>query len=434
MKKLLYILLLISLSANAATYYVSPSGNDSNAGTLAAPWLNWNYSFNRLIAGDVLYIRGGNYTVMGSANQAVTISNKNGTAGNLISVFNYMGEVPILVCSSLTGSGEHYGILINNSSFWHFKGITIKSVREYNNGATWAKGFEISSGSHDLLLEQISVTDCGGGFTFGGSTAMTNISFLNCDSFFNYDRVDGGGYCNGFSANVPSGSSITYTGCRAWSNSDDGFDFYGGEGVFVLKNCWAWRNGWDVPTSGDGAGYKFGLSIIGNGSRTVLNCISAFNKLIGFDESADNGSTTPMFLYNCISYSNVNDCGFHFTVPGGTAFTTLRNNISYLSYPGRDYEGRARNVQDHNTWNGIAVSNNDFVSTDYTQMAGARVNGELPLITFLHLKSTSGLIDKGVDVGLPYSGSAPDLGAFEYSSTPVIDKYLIMINNSIVKF
>jgi hypothetical protein len=27
----------------------------------------------------------------------------------------------------------------------------------------------------------------------------------------------------------------------------------------------------------------------------------------------------------------------------------------------------------------------------------------------------SDLIDKGVDVGLPYTGSAPDLGAFEFS-------------------
>lgn len=31
-----------------------------------------------------------------------------------------------------------------------------------------------------------------------------------------------------------------------------------------------------------------------------------------------------------------------------------------------------------------------------------------------HLQSSSPVINKGINVGLPYSGSAPDLGAYEY--------------------
>jgi hypothetical protein len=42
-------------------------------------------------------------------------------------------------------------------------------------------------------------------------------------------------------------------------------------------------------------------------------------------------------------------------------------------------------------------------------------DGSLPETTLLHLASTSGLIDKGTNVGLTFSGSAPDLGAYEYS-------------------
>jgi hypothetical protein len=37
----------------------------------------------------------------------------------------------------------------------------------------------------------------------------------------------------------------------------------------------------------------------------------------------------------------------------------------------------------------------------------------LPDVDFLHLASGSDLIDGGVDVGLDFDGSAPDLGAFE---------------------
>jgi hypothetical protein len=37
----------------------------------------------------------------------------------------------------------------------------------------------------------------------------------------------------------------------------------------------------------------------------------------------------------------------------------------------------------------------------------------LPDITYLRLVSGSNLRNAGVDLGLPYDGSAPDLGAFE---------------------
>ena len=64
----------------------------------------------------------------------------------------------------------------------------------------------------------------------------------------------------------------------------------------------------------------------------------------------------------------------------------------------------------------------DFVSLDYLQMLNDRASdGSLPEMSFLHQASTSGMIDKGIDVGLPFWGATPDLGAFEYklfASTP----------------
>jgi hypothetical protein len=40
-------------------------------------------------------------------------------------------------------------------------------------------------------------------------------------------------------------------------------------------------------------------------------------------------------------------------------------------------------------------------------------DGNVPALTALHLAPGSTLIDKGTDVGLPFQGPAPDLGAFE---------------------
>ena len=40
----------------------------------------------------------------------------------------------------------------------------------------------------------------------------------------------------------------------------------------------------------------------------------------------------------------------------------------------------------------------------------------MPKIDFLRLAAGSKMIDKGTDVGLPFVGTAPDLGAYEYGA------------------
>ena len=59
----------------------------------------------------------------------------------------------------------------------------------------------------------------------------------------------------------------------------------------------------------------------------------------------------------------------------------------------------------------------DFVSLDYSKNIGPRnADGSLPESDFLRLKNGSEMIDAGTDVGLPYSGKAPDLGAYEFNN------------------
>lgn len=63
----------------------------------------------------------------------------------------------------------------------------------------------------------------------------------------------------------------------------------------------------------------------------------------------------------------------------------------------------------------MTVSDADFESLDFAAcVKGPRqADGSLPNCTFLRLAARSDLIDKGTDVGMPFLGSAPDLGAFE---------------------
>ena len=75
----------------------------------------------------------------------------------------------------------------------------------------------------------------------------------------------------------------------------------------------------------------------------------------------------------------------------------------------------AKNDAQNNWFNlPIQVSESDFASTDEKQLIQPRQpNGELPKITFLHPAQKSAIIDAGVDVGFPFHGAHPDLGAFE---------------------
>jgi hypothetical protein len=114
-----------------------------------------------------------------------------------------------------------------------------------------------------------------------------------------------------------------------------------------------------------------------------------------------------MVIYNCTSGSN-GKYGFSF---GNGNESIIKNCISYNETVGQF----GRNTVDHNSWqNGHTVSSADFVSIDESELTHQRkADGSLPEINFLHLITGSRLIDKGVDVGIPYNGKAPDLGAFE---------------------
>src|SRR5690606_5767010 len=80
----------------------------------------------------------------------------------------------------------------------------------------------------------------------------------------------------------------------------------------------------------------------------------------------------------------------------------IRNSIS----AGTGTVSLASSVDDkNNSWN-LNVSDPKFSSTDPSSAS------------FLRLSSSSPLVDKGTNVGLPYAGQAPDIGAYEVSVAP----------------
>jgi hypothetical protein len=61
----------------------------------------------------------------------------------------------------------------------------------------------------------------------------------------------------------------------------------------------------------------------------------------------------------------------------------------------------------------MTVTGKDL-STILGMLGPRNADGSLPYVDFLKLKEGSRAIDKGEDLGFPFVGKAPDLGAFEY--------------------
>ena len=82
-------------------YYVSPTGSNSNPGTITQPWQTMIKAFRSLRAGDTLYMRGGEYTTSWRSGRF----ENSGTASQPITVTNYPGETVEILVSSNQGVG-----------------------------------------------------------------------------------------------------------------------------------------------------------------------------------------------------------------------------------------------------------------------------------------------------------------------------------------
>jgi hypothetical protein len=424
-----------------ATYYVSTTGSDSGAGTITQPWATWQWGFNHILPGDILYIRGGTYTptvivTTSSRHCAVVVSGKNGSAGSKYQVFAYPGEVPILDCRNITSSTyERRGILILNSSYWHIKGLSVTRVDQAVNrmGGQGIEVWGISSCTYNTIESCIAYYNGGPGM--GTRQYVNEIHFLNCDAYSNFDPYSNnpGGNADGFDVGYSYNDGIVrLTGCRAWWNGDDGFDMYQGtgyRGIYYLTNCWAWHHGYGPAEQavGDGAGFKLGSGpFIQTDTVTRLylyNCIAYDNRTWGFSQNMGNSKSA---LYNCIAYDNVGR-GFDFS--WNNQYDTLRNCISYANGSSDIFLSNV--IHDHNSWDSspaVTVSSADFTSLLGAQLSNTRQSsGNLPLMTFLHLTATSDLINRGGSTGIyatdgDYNAwdTPPSIGPFEYAAVGAI--------------
>lgn len=403
--------LVTAATLNAAVYYVHPAGNDQAEGSLEKPFATLQRGHDAAGPGDTVYVRGGTYTLK-DRTTGVDL-HKSGKPDQHIRYFAYPDEVPVFDGAGLRGPGRVVGLRIGGS--WvHVKGLEVRNVPA-PRGTSY--GVWVKDASH-TILEGLTLHDHQGpGLFIDGGTGGHLV--LNCDSYNNYDpnsRTGDGQNADGFGCHYQErGPSTVFRGCRAWWNSDDGYDWMKQEVPVIIENCWAMGagytpNGGPPAPSGNGAGFKMGNTHTGV-RHTIRNCVAIRNKAQGFYANHSYGGSD---WHNNTAYAN-RGSAFDMlsdTTLSGEKVHRLRNNVAH---PAKIKNPGASDMS-HNTWDlGLTVTDGDFASVSDAGFLGPRQpNGDLPDLRFLRLRQGSQLIDKGIDVGLPFKGKAPDLGAYEF--------------------
>ena len=274
---------------------------------MAAPWATLQKGVNTAVAGDTVWIRGGTYRVTTPANSGAGINfNKSGTSDtNRIKYWAYPGEVPLFDFSGLVISTSGYTNGFSVSGSWlHFKGLEVANV-PMNTASN--NGISVNNGSNDIF-ESLNLHNNNGTGLFIGN-GMGGHLVLNSDSHDNYDpnsSQGNGQNADGFGVHYQTaGARTIIRGCRAWWNSDDGYDLINHEVSVTVEYSWAMGNGYanygtTNPPDGNGNGFKMGSS-----DRMVRHLVQGNvawkNKAAGFYANHSSGGNT---WYNNTSFQN----------------------------------------------------------------------------------------------------------------------------------
>ncbi len=439
-KQLNFMVAIAFLAADclsAREFHVATDGNDSMGGSAAKPFATVQRAQKSAEPGDTVFIHGGTYRMTDARiawNQRgrahVILLDKSGRSGKPINYFAYQNERPVFDFSEVKPKGSRVTAFHINGSWLHFKGLSVIGVQVTLTGHTQSICFD-NEGDNNIY-EQLEMHD-GQAIGFWLGRGSNNL-VLNCDAYRNHDHTSEnkkGGNVDGFGFHVrQDGTGNVFRGCRAWFNSDDGFDLITTNYPILIDHCWAFYNGYDPDFKrlGDANGFKLG----GYGSWTadelppkiprhvIRNSLAVRNGASGFYANHQPGGIDMLnnsAYLNSVNFNLLNrDATNTRDVPGYDHL--LKNNLSYKG-------GRAEvsNVDTSkcemvaNSFDlGMKLKDGDFKSLDLSELTKPRQpNGNLPEISLLHLKPGNPAIDKGVNVGLPFKGKAPDLGAFESS-------------------
>lgn len=296
-----------AITAFANTYYVAPEASKGADGSLLNPFSSLVEAQRIVNPGDSIVFREGIYRpatedsmgLMEDKYSCVFLLDKDGEENRPITYTAYPGEKVVFDLSDYKPFGKRVAVFYVTGDWLVFDNfdITGTQVVVFDGSNTQSECFRIAGGNHGLYKNlRMHHGMAIGWFLVQGSHNLV----VDCDAWENYDSHNkdlagaDGGNVDGFGCHGRPGSvGNKFLRCRAWWNSDDGFDLIDAFEPVVIEDCVAFYNGFKPQTfekAGDGNGFKAG----GYGMRAhkptpevspvheVRNCISYRNRASGY--------------------------------------------------------------------------------------------------------------------------------------------------------
>ena len=443
--------------------YLAPDGDPNGDGTFERPWNDLQQAIDAATPGTHIICRGGTYHPKKQRDGKYTVRIKNsGTEEQPIVIRCYEEEKPVFdfanqLYDQMVGDR---GILITGDYWWlfglhitHAADNGIKLEGSYNRIERCEFSYNLNTGlqlgfGHNFNYSFPSLDSNDGSYC-----AYNDV--IDCDSHHNCDYDSSyGSNAAGFACKMHSGIGNRFIRCRAWRNSDDGWDLSETDYDVVLAECWQWESGkaedhtWvkdyitksrSMSFSGNGNGFKLGGNSIEDSSKGVhyaFNCIAFGNNNSPSSKGFDcNNNQDGHVLVGCLAFDN--SCDYLFAGIASDANTKFYNNVCLgkqeMDVCTDDYNAIAEEM-DWNGWTNhlvTGVSREDFLSLDEDDAIKLRdIYGGMPR-EFARLAADSKMIDVGnADLDnvnnvwqqlvqdFPFlartiSGSARDIGPYE---------------------
>jgi len=502
----------------AATYYISPTGNDSGTGSQSSPWKTLSNACSKVTtSGNTIYINPGSYSDNNRCNLAIGVNIQGAGKDQVTITSAYSGGMgtgyiyrqttpqnPIVDGNNeisgftLDGSGKTLttGIFIRGTDNLNIHDIRLKNIK---SNAIWVQGYydwanQFTSPppayGQNLILRDIETNntsteaDLGWGARLGAITlgGLENAQVYNLNMNENYANCGTGvkavpgwlkafnGYNWNINTNVLNGDAFVF----------EMYNFLGDSEIHhsTFNHALSLNSGPQTPISGSTWNLKIhdtetdfsGFSSGALGHELSHNYLDFYNNYVYGNKGRGAGIWTTNYLtassvtgvrfrnnifYKCAAggltiekggtmskieiYNNVFDTmsnlpwgGYGIdteTFSGTLSGMKIQNNLFMNCVTASMYlkSGLTNTLVDHNWFyangNSNNIVNNATNTTQTNNVKGVSPNitfsGSRPSPYYVPTSDTSNVSDAGVNVGLPYSGSSPAVGAYEFSSTQV---------------
>jgi hypothetical protein len=358
----------------SATYYVSPTGNDSNSGTISAPWKSiGKVSGTHLNPGDKVLFQGGS-TFSGSLN----LYNDGGSATNPVTISSYGSGRAII------SSGGSNGVWSLNST-----GMTISNLKFVGTPSNNPnhQGVRIENYSSNTTRSGFIVTNCdvsgyGTGIGFGtdsSSEYLNNVSITN-NTVYNCEETGIGSWTvnNEGLTNIYVGYNTVHNifGDGTSTVTGDGIELQGLNGALVEYNS-SYDNGIIGGSGNVGIWCYSSNKVVFQYNESYGNQSRSWDDGDGFDFDSDTSNSIMQYNFAADNYGGGFQLNQWVNDNTGTG-NIIRYNISQDNglkgnYAGIDVWGKIENAQIYNnvvytstpisgTTQGLRISNNTITS------------------------------------------------------------------------